>query len=86
DLWCWIIGYIMCLILELMSLGMRLIIPESYSFEELEEQGDISVKPVREMFKKQIKPLLLAIALSAYANIMYYLVLSYLSNHFVELH
>ena len=86
DLWGWRIGYIIGLVLALMALVMRLIIPESYSFEELEAQGDISVKPVREMFKKQTKPLFLAIALSAYANIMYYLVLSYLSNHFVELH
>ncbi|WP_407877967.1 MFS transporter [Francisella sciaenopsi] len=85
DLWGWRIGYIIGLILALLALVMRLLIPESYSFEELEAQGDVSAKPVREMFSIQKKPLFFAIALSAYANIMYYLVLSYLSSYFVEL-
>ncbi|MEY8701538.1 MFS transporter [Francisella philomiragia] len=85
DLWGWRIGYVIGLILALLALVMRLLIPESYSFEELEAQGDVSAKPVREMFAIQKKPLFFAIALSAYANIMYYLVLSYLSSYFVEL-
>lgn len=86
ELWGWRIGYVVGLILALVSLVMRLSIPESYSFEELEAQGEISSQPVRQMFKKQKKPLFLAIALSAYANIIYYLVLSYLQSHFIELH
>ncbi|AJI75270.1 sugar (and other) transporter family protein [Francisella philomiragia subsp. philomiragia ATCC 25015] len=85
DLWGWRIGYIIGLMLALLALVMRMLIPESYSFEQLEAQGDVSVKPVREMFSIQKKPLFFAIALSAYANIMYYLVLSYLSSYFVEL-
>ncbi len=85
DLWGWRIGYIIGLMLALLALVMRLLIPESYSFEELEAQGDVSAKPVREMFSIQKKPLFFAIALSAYANIVYYLVLSYLSSYFVEL-
>ncbi|QWU98692.1 MULTISPECIES: MFS transporter [Francisella] len=85
ELWGWRVGYVIGLVLALLALVMRLLIPESNSFEELEAQGDISVKPVREMFSIQKKPLFFAIALSAYANIMYYLVLSYLSNYFVEL-
>ncbi|QIW10452.1 MFS transporter [Francisella sp. LA112445] len=86
NLWGWRIGYAIGLILALISLFMRLSIPESYSFEELEKQGEICSKPVREMFKKQTKPLFLAISLSAYANIIYYLILSYLQSHFTELH
>lgn len=85
DLWGWRIGYVIGLTLALFALVMRLLIPESYSFEELEAQGDVSARPVREMFSIQKKPLFFAIALSAYANIMYYLVLSYLSSYFVEL-
>ncbi|MED7788027.1 MFS transporter [Francisella sp. 19X1-34] len=86
NLWGWRVGYAIGLILALISLFMRLSIPESYSFEELEKKGEICSKPVREMFKKQAKPLFLAISLSAYANIIYYLVLSYLQSHFTELH
>lgn len=50
DLWGWRIGYIIGLMLALLALLMRMLIPESYSFEQLEAQGDVSVKPVREMF------------------------------------
>lgn len=53
DLWGWRIGYIIGLMLALLALVMRMLIPESYSFEQLEAQGDVSVKPVREMFSIQ---------------------------------
>ncbi|BCD90179.1 MFS transporter [Francisella halioticida] len=86
NLWGWRIGYGIGLVLAIVSLFMRLSIPESYSFEELQAQGQICATPVREMFRKQIKPLFFAIALSAYANITYYLILSYLQSHFIELY
>ena len=83
--WGWRVGYIVGLILAIAALMMRLSIPESAAFEKLKEDGNISETPVRSMFKKQRKPLFYAIALSAYGNIAYYLVLSYLEVHFVEL-
>ncbi|MED7818607.1 MULTISPECIES: MFS transporter [unclassified Francisella] len=86
NLWGWRIGYIIGLILAIISLFMRLSIPESYSFEKLQNEGEVCATPVREMFKKQAKPLFFAITLSAYANIIYYLILSYLQSHFTELH
>lgn len=83
--WGWRIGYVIGVVLALIALVMRLLIPESTSFKNLKEQDETSVKPVREMFIKQTKPLFLAIVLSAYANIIYYLVLSYLETYFTEL-
>jgi MHS family proline/betaine transporter-like MFS transporter len=83
--WGWRLGYIIGLILAIVALMMRLSIPESASFKKLKENDNISDTPVRSMLKKQRKPLFYAIALSAYGNIAYYLVLSYLETHFVEL-
>ena len=83
--WGWRLGYIVGLILAIAALMMRLSIPESGSFEKLKANNNVSDTPVRSMFKKQRKPLFYAIALSAYGNIAYYLVLSYLETHFVGL-
>ncbi len=83
--WGWRLCYIVGLVLAIIALIMRLSIPESVSFERLKKNNNISDTPVRSMFKKQRKPLFYAIALSAYGNIAYYLVLSYLETHFVEL-
>lgn len=83
-LWGWRLSYLIGLILAVMALVMRLSIPESDSFEKLQIQGELSSKPVRKMFKHQIKPLFFAVALSAYGNIPYYLILSYLETHFTK--
>ena len=83
--WGWRLGYLIGLVLAIAALFMRLSIPESPSFEKLEENDNLSDTPVRSMFKKQKKPLFYAIALSAYGNVAYYLVLSYLETHFTEL-
>ena len=83
--WGWRLAYVMGLVFAIIALLMRLYIPESASFEKLKEDDNISKTPVRSMFKKQKKNLFYAIALSAYGNIAYYLVLSYLETHFVEL-
>lgn len=85
DIWGWRVGYLVGLILAIIALIMRLIIPESHSFEKLREEGGIALTPVRSMFKEQGKPLFFAIALSAYGNIAYYLILSYLETHFIDL-
>jgi MHS family proline/betaine transporter-like MFS transporter len=83
--WGWRLGYFIGLVLAVLALIMRLSIPESSSFENLEEQGELSSKPVRSMLKKQFRPLFFAISISAYGNIAYYLVLSYLETHFIQI-
>ena len=83
--WGWRLGYIIGLVLAIAALMMRLSMPKSKAFEKLKENDDLSETPVRSMLKKQRKPLFYAIALSAYGNVAYYLVLSYLETHFVEL-
>ena len=83
--WGWRLAYIIGLVLAIAALIMRLSMPKSKAFEKLKEKDNISKTPVRSMFKKQRKPLFYAIALSTYGNIAYYLVLSYLETHFVEL-
>lgn len=83
--WGWRIAYLIGVLLAIMALVMRLSIPESAAFKKLQRQGELSVTPVRSMLKKQRKPLLFAISLSAYGNIAYYLVLSYLETHFIDL-
>lgn len=83
--WGWRLGYFIGLVLAILALIMRLSILESSSFENLEEQGELSSKPVRSMLKKQFRPLFFAISISAYGNIAYYLVLSYLETHFIQI-
>lgn len=83
--WGWRLGYFIGLVLAVLALIMRLSIPESSSFKSLEKKGELSGKPVREMLKKQFKPLFFAISLSAYGNVAYYLVLSYLETHFIQI-
>ena len=68
-----------------MALVMRLSIPESVEFKKLQRQGELSVTPVGSMLKKQRKPLFFTISLSTYGNIAYYLVLSYLETHCIDL-
>jgi MHS family proline/betaine transporter-like MFS transporter len=74
----WRIPYVFGFLLALTALIMRRRMAESQAFAHAQESGELSKTPLRSIFKEAPGPLLMCILLSAYANVTYYLLTSYL--------
>lgn len=76
--WGWRIPYVIGALFCFIALIMRFCMRETSTFEKLRQSGDISKMPIRALLKNELKHLCLASGISAYGNIAYYFLASYL--------
>ncbi|RYF49752.1 MAG: MFS transporter [Comamonadaceae bacterium] len=76
--WGWRIPFLFSAVVVLIGLYVRLKMSETPAFHSLQEQGQASTNPVRDVLRQQSLDLLRVIGIRAGADIMYYVLITFL--------
>lgn len=82
--WGWRLPFLLAAPLGLFGLYLRLKLEDSAAFAQLEAANKVSKTPLKEVFVKHGRELMLCIGLVIILNVAYYTVLSYLPSYLTE--
>ncbi|WP_222623277.1 MFS transporter [Streptomyces armeniacus] len=82
--WGWRIPFLAAAPLALAGLYVRLRLAETPVFEELKAQGKVADKPLRSAGRKDLKPVLLTLAIAAVQGLGFYYLATYVVNYLSE--
>ncbi|MDZ7577577.1 MAG: MFS transporter [Candidatus Nanopelagicales bacterium] len=79
--WAWRIAYVFGAILTIIVFILRTKMSETESFSAMRRSGTLSPAPIRDTFRFQWRPLVKTVAISGYANVVYYMIASYIPTY-----
>lgn len=82
--WGWRIPFLIAAPLTLIGLYVRLKLDETPVFQELKELGKVADKPLRSAGKRDLKPVLLTLAIAAVQGLGFYYLATYVVNYLSE--
>jgi metabolite-proton symporter len=82
--WGWRIPFLFSAVVVLIGLYVRLKMSETPAFHSLQEQGQASTNPVRDVLRQQSLDLLRVIGIRAGADIMYYVLITFLLTYIAD--
>lgn len=82
--WGWRVPFLFSAVVVFVGLYIRFRVSESPAFEALKEQKEVSHSPVKDVFKKQWRDILRVVGIRAGADIVFYLLVTFLLTYIVE--